>query len=142
MREPRKPQRIASDSSRAVPRQRERANCDPEYAVSFGARIRAARIAASMSQSALGEAIGVSFQQVQKYEKGLDRVAVSTLQGIAGALGVHPGAFFDVSVPAPVGPIPDMKAAIKAADVLGQIRDPRVLKQILALATALGECEL
>jgi transcriptional regulator with XRE-family HTH domain len=54
----------------------------------IGARIRALRLESGTSQEALAAAIGVSFQQVQKYEKGVNRVAASTLMEIARALGV------------------------------------------------------
>lgn len=52
-----------------------------------GDRIRMQRIAMGMSQTILGEACGVAFQQVQKYEKGLNRVGAGRLQRIATALG-------------------------------------------------------
>ena len=71
----------------------------PEAEVAIGARLRALRVAAGMSQSTLGEVIGVSFQQIQKYEKGKDRISASTLQVLAAALGVHPGSFFDGEMP-------------------------------------------
>ena len=45
--------------------------------VEIGARVRQARVAAGLSQSELGAHLGISFQQVQKYEKGKNRVAVS-----------------------------------------------------------------
>ncbi len=93
-----------------------------------------------MSQAELGRRLGVSFQQMQKYEKGLDRVAASTLQGIAAALGVHPGSFYD-DVPTPAGRVPEVRAALKAAEVLQQIRKPRVLNRILALAQALVDAD-
>jgi len=48
-----------------------------------------------MPQSALGEKIGVSFQQVQKYERGANRISASALFQIARALGVRPSYFFD-----------------------------------------------
>lgn len=51
--------------------------------VQIGARIRTARVDASLSQSALGHALGVSFQQVQKWEMGQNRVTASTLVKIA-----------------------------------------------------------
>jgi transcriptional regulator with XRE-family HTH domain len=59
-----------------------------------GRRIRAQRVAKGMSQGRLGEAIGVTFQQVQKYEKGFNRVGSSRLQKIADHLGVQIGAFY------------------------------------------------
>ena len=54
----------------------------------IGARIRERRLDLGMSQEALAEAIGVTFQQVQKYENGINRVAASTLIDIADALEV------------------------------------------------------
>jgi transcriptional regulator with XRE-family HTH domain len=56
----------------------------------LGARIRARRGEIGMSQEQLAGAIGVSFQQVQKYEKGINRVAVSTLVDICDALALTP----------------------------------------------------
>ncbi len=55
-----------------------------------GVRIRARRLDLGMSQEGLAAAIGVTFQQVQKYEKGINRVAASTLIDIAEALSVRP----------------------------------------------------
>jgi transcriptional regulator with XRE-family HTH domain len=54
----------------------------------LGRHIRALRIARGLSQTELGQRIGVSFQQVQKYERGANRVSASTLMLIASALGV------------------------------------------------------
>ena len=48
-----------------------------------------------MSQSALAEALGLTFQQVQKYERGANRVSASKLYRIAVALETTPGAFFE-----------------------------------------------
>lgn len=59
----------------------------------IGAQIRARRLAAGLSQENLAEMIGVTFQQVQKYEKGANRVAAATLVRIAEALGANIGAF-------------------------------------------------
>ena len=53
-----------------------------------GARIRTLRKAQGMTQTALGQAIGVSFQQLQKYEKGTNRLGASRLQKMAQVLGV------------------------------------------------------
>jgi transcriptional regulator with XRE-family HTH domain len=53
------------------------------------------RLMLDMSQTALGEAVGVSFQQVQKYENGTNRIGASRLQRIAHILEV-PAAFFFV----------------------------------------------
>jgi transcriptional regulator with XRE-family HTH domain len=59
-----------------------------------GTRIRMQRLVAGMSQTELGEKAGVSFQQIQKYEKGKNRVSASRLQQIADALMVPPEFFF------------------------------------------------
>lgn len=53
----------------------------------LGEKIRARRLAAKMSQEQLAEALGVSFQQVQKYEKGVNRVSAIRLEQIAKAFG-------------------------------------------------------
>ena len=60
-----------------------------------GQQIRARRVMAGLSQTALGDALGVSFQQIQKYEKGSNRVGSSNLYAIAQALDVPIAAFFD-----------------------------------------------
>ncbi|WP_244551850.1 helix-turn-helix domain-containing protein [Rhizobium tibeticum] len=59
-----------------------------------GQRIRIRRIWMEMAQQALGEAIGVTFQQVQKYEKGRNRIGAGRLQLIADTLGVPVSYFF------------------------------------------------
>jgi transcriptional regulator with XRE-family HTH domain len=53
----------------------------------LGEKIRTRRVAAGISQEALGDVLGVSFQQVQKYEKGVNRVSAVRLGQIADALG-------------------------------------------------------
>ncbi len=55
-----------------------------------GARIKARRKTINLSQEALGRAVGVTFQQVQKYERGTNRVSASTLVRIADALSLSP----------------------------------------------------
>jgi transcriptional regulator with XRE-family HTH domain len=63
--------------------------------VEVGQRIRIQRLAAGLSQSELAERIGVTFQQVQKYEKGMNRVGAGRLTMIARVLNVPVGSFFD-----------------------------------------------
>jgi transcriptional regulator with XRE-family HTH domain len=53
------------------------------------------RILLGMSQEKLGEALGLTFQQVQKYEKGTNRIGASRLQQISQILNVPPAFFFD-----------------------------------------------
>lgn len=59
--------------------------------IAIGARMRLRRKTLGMSQGALAERIGVSFQQVQKYERGANRVSGSTLVAVAGALETSVG---------------------------------------------------
>ncbi len=59
-----------------------------------GTRIRMQRMVRGLSQTELGKAVGVTFQQIQKYEKGANRVSGSRLQQIANVLEVAPDFFF------------------------------------------------
>ncbi len=61
----------------------------------IGERLRLRRIALGLSQEKLGEALGVTFQQVQKYEKGANRMGAGRLQQAARVLGVPIAAFYD-----------------------------------------------
>lgn len=56
----------------------------------IGSRIRAIRILRGLSQTQLADVLGITFQQIQKYEKGTNRVAASTLVMISEALKVSP----------------------------------------------------
>jgi transcriptional regulator with XRE-family HTH domain len=60
----------------------------------IGSKMRAARLQMGMSQSELGQALGITFQQVQKYEKGTNRVSASRLYKIANLLGMEISDFF------------------------------------------------
>lgn len=61
----------------------------------IGSRVRARRVMLGMSQEKLAEALGLTFQQVQKYEKGVNRIGASRLLQIAGILDVGIEFFFD-----------------------------------------------
>jgi transcriptional regulator with XRE-family HTH domain len=60
-----------------------------------GQKIRARRMFLRMSQTEVADALGITFQQIQKYEKGMNRVGASRLQQISDALGVSPFYFFE-----------------------------------------------
>jgi len=60
-----------------------------------GARIRGRRVGLRISQTKLGQSIGVTFQQIQKYESGTNRVGASNLYKIAKALDVDVAFFFE-----------------------------------------------
>ncbi len=72
--------------------------------VHVGARLRVRRTLLGMSQTTLGEAIGLTFQQVQKYENGTNRISASRLFALSGVLDVTVEYFFD-----------DMPAAVAAS---------------------------
>jgi len=63
--------------------------------VHVGARVRLRRTLLGMSQERLGDALGLTFQQVQKYERGANRIGASRLFDLARALQVPVGFFFD-----------------------------------------------
>jgi len=60
-----------------------------------GSRVRARRVGLRISQTKLGEAIGVTFQQVQKYENGTNRIGASNLYKMSKSLGVEVAYFYD-----------------------------------------------
>jgi transcriptional regulator with XRE-family HTH domain len=67
-----------------------------------GRRLKQRREDLSMSQEKLAEMLGISFQQVQKYERGLNRVGASRLFQLCGIMGVDSSFFFDGLSPTPV----------------------------------------
>lgn len=100
-----------------------------------GRRIRSTRHAAGISQTALADAIGVTFQQVQKYEKGVNRVAIGTLVAIAETLGAP----LDSLIPRGGAGAPETAPAIDTAqlvEVSAQLTPAR-RKKLLTLARAL-----
>src|SRR4051812_19699014 len=66
-----------------------------------GRRVRSRRLETRLSQTELADKIGVTFQQVQKYEKGLNRIGAGRLQRISEALDVPITFFFDATPHAP-----------------------------------------
>ena len=94
-----------------------------------GSRVRMRRMMMSMSQEKLGNALGLTFQQVQKYEKGTNRIGASRLQQIAEALQVSVSFFFE-GVPS-VG-----REASGAADT----SSPAYVHDFLAMSEGLALC--
>lgn len=114
-----------------------------------GRRIRWFRLRAGLTQKALAEAIGVSFQQLQKYEGAINRASASRLAAIARCLDLPVEAFFDAGpIDAPPAPPPPPPAAVQgqAADLLrafSAIPDADHRRAVLALARTLArEVEL
>jgi transcriptional regulator with XRE-family HTH domain len=88
-----------------------------------GNRVRARRLMLDMSQTELGDALGITFQQVQKYEKGANRIGASRLQNIADVLQVPITFFFEEwSVEATPGQ-PAAAAAPRAATADAGVRE-------------------
>lgn len=95
----------------------------------IGSRIAALRSAQGLSQTMLGQAIGVSFQQVQKYEKGRNRIGAGRLQAIADLLKVPVETFFAGQTSADHG----MVAAQTFFD------DPKVMELVMAFMSISDE---
>jgi transcriptional regulator with XRE-family HTH domain len=68
--------------------------------VAIGQKIRALRLERGLSQEELGRAVGITFQQIQKYERGANRVSAARLQRIADALEVAVTFFYRAGDPA------------------------------------------
>jgi transcriptional regulator with XRE-family HTH domain len=79
--------------------------------VYVGARIRFRRNLLGISQTEMGERIGVTFQQVQKYEKGVNRIGSSRLLQICEVIQVTPAWLFEG------GPVPKLKASAAAREM-------------------------
>src|SRR3569833_3753192 len=73
--------------------------------VHVGARVRLRRTLLGMSQEKLGEAIGLTFQQVQKYERGANRIGASRLFDLSRVLDVPVSFFFDDTAPVRAPPM-------------------------------------
>ena len=69
-----------------------------------GSRVRMRRMMLAMSQEKLGDALGLTFQQVQKYEKGTNRIGASRLQQISHILQVPVAFFFEGAPSRPATP--------------------------------------
>jgi transcriptional regulator with XRE-family HTH domain len=118
-----------------------------------GSRMRTRRLLAGMSQEKLGEALGITFQQIQKYEKGTNRISASRLQQVSRVLGV-PVEYFYEGGPQLEGPQPgfsDSAASDYVSDFLLtnegvqlmraflRIKDAAVRRRVIDLIDALGE---
>ena len=73
----------------------------PKSEKTIGELIRQIRNSSGMSQMQLAEKIGISYQQVQKYEKGVNKLSLSRLKQISGALGEPASLFLDEDPPMP-----------------------------------------
>ena len=101
--------------------------------VHVGARIRLRRTLLGISQSALAEAIGLTFQQVQKYEKGMNRVSSSRLMDVANALDVSVSYFFEEMSATVRGQTPSELMKTKTRPENDQEQDPLARRETLEL---------
>ena len=100
-----------------------------------GMRIKALRKSQCMSQTALGQAIGVTFQQVQKYENGKNRLGASRLQEMAQALGVPVSALFGEteSTESDILAVLGAPGAIDLLNAFTAIEDEQLRRDVLAI---------
>lgn len=94
-----------------------------------GSRVRMRRMMLAMSQEKLGDALGLTFQQVQKYEKGTNRIGASRLQQIANILQVPVSFFFEGA--------PDL-GDMPAAGGMGEAPSPSYVSDFLATSDGLA----
>jgi transcriptional regulator with XRE-family HTH domain len=107
----------------------------------------------SMSQEKLGESLGITFQQIQKYEKGTNRIGASRLQHIARVLSVPVSYFFEDAPGQPEGDAPSGLAESSASFVVDflssteglqlnrafiRIKDPKVRRRVIDLVRAMA----
>lgn len=118
-----------------------------------GSRVRMRRMMVGMSQEKLGESLGITFQQIQKYEKGTNRIGASRLQNISQVLSV-PVAFFFEGAPSmntEAGGFAEDASPAYVSDFLAsseglaltraflKIADAKVRRRIVDLVEALAE---
>ncbi|KQO83363.1 helix-turn-helix transcriptional regulator [Rhizobium sp. Leaf262] len=116
--------------------------------IHVGSRIRLRRVMLGLSQEKLGDGLGITFQQVQKYEKGTNRVGASRLQHISELLDVHISYFFEgtpeatedraLAVPSMLSQFFNSKEGISLAKAFCGIEDSRVRRRVLELVQSLS----
>ena len=127
---------------------------DPNPIDAFvGSRVRMRRLMVGLSQEKLADGLGITFQQVQKYEKGTNRIGASRLQAIADILGVHPSFFFqqddgkgqsrepaaDVHESQEISSFVASKEGIALNRAFLKIADPVLRKKIISLVAAMAQ---
>ena len=111
--------------------------------IDVGRRIRAQRLVRGMSQTELATRIGITFQQVQKYEKGVNRVGAGRLTRIAEALGVPVAFLFGAMDNGAAASTKSVNAAFAFLETAGALRlvhayadikNPRIRRALVTLA--------
>ena len=119
-----------------------------------GQRLKARRVGLRISQSEIGKALGVTFQQIQKYENGANRIGASNLYKLAQALNVNVGYFFeDMPDPSKIKSLSDQPAAefnhdpmtqpesIKLVHNYFRIAAPGVRSRVFQLVKSIADAE-
>ena len=117
-----------------------------------GNRVRLRRMLVGMSQEKLGEMLGLTFQQVQKYEKGVNRIGAGRLYQVAHILGVPVSYFYEDVTERPGENLPANNHAsppvmeflssgegLQLALAFMRIKEPRVRKRVIDLVKTLAE---
>jgi transcriptional regulator with XRE-family HTH domain len=105
----------------------------------LGSSVRARRLLIGMTQGALGDALGVSFQQVQKYEKGANRISASRLRQIAVALDMPITHFYGAACDEPgVAESATDSEERRLLTAFRSIRDEASRRHLVSLARALA----
>ena len=106
-----------------------------------GARMRERRIMLGLTQQQMAELIGVTYQQAHKYEKGINRIAAGRLSGIARALGVEVGYFFESADAgqAPAKPNPQQRLLLELARSFMALPSRKHQEAICTLARVLAD---
>ena len=116
-----------------------------------GNRVRMRRLMLGMSQTKLGDGLGITFQQVQKYESGKNRIGASRLQQIATMLGVPVEFFFEGAphasghgvvasdvAPGYVADFLSTSEGVQLTRAFVRITDPKVRRRLISLVKAMA----
>ncbi|WP_084397863.1 helix-turn-helix domain-containing protein [Henriciella aquimarina] len=111
-----------------------------------GERIRRRRILTGLTQDQLGEALGVSYQQIQKYETGSNRVSAGRLYLLSQTLDVSPAWFFDglddeTEPESDDDMLSSSRLAIECVRNMSRIKDEKVRSAILTMIRTLAESD-
>lgn len=107
--------------------------------VQVGLRLRTLRRGIGLSQEGLGSALGITFQQVQKYERGSNRVSASMLVKAARRLGVSPASLLpeegvDAPPPAIMADLANIRGAEELVGHYASIKSPKLRRAVLNIA--------
>jgi transcriptional regulator with XRE-family HTH domain len=115
--------------------------------IAVGLRLRSFRKAKRLSQAEMGERLGVTFQQIQKYESGANRISASMMMRAARALSISPGELLPEDDLGPAGgaTITRLLTRMRGAEALIQayaaIPNARLRRAVLAMARAMAAHE-